>query len=250
MDDVLPDLACVLADGVQRPCQPVVVELLRWHAQQVDQHRPGQPIGYFVEGAGGHQPVEDQHHCHGAVVHLGRRGAVTIDDLAYLKHFQQGVQHRQGAQMPPQLRLGQPVYQLSQAQRAQQRQVRQACHPYCTPVSSPPGTIPLPGPLAPAKPRQPGEQRPISRVVSDYPCQHGEVKPHILVQDALSWYNDENQAGYGPDQPDQNLRASGPCGKVHTNRSGLSIVHHTLYFATKGAIPPLLLSIQFLRCKM
>ncbi len=101
VDNVLPDVTFVLADGIQRPPQPVVVELFRWHAQRVDQHRPGQPIRHFVERSGSHQPVENQHHGHRAMVYLGRRGTVAIDDFSDLKHFQQRVQHRQGPQMPP-----------------------------------------------------------------------------------------------------------------------------------------------------
>ncbi len=99
--NVLPDFLFALADGVQRPSQSVVVELFGWHTQGVDQHRPRQPIRYLIEGARRHQPVENQHHGHGAVVYLSRRRTVTIDDLSNPKHFQQGVQHRQGTQVSP-----------------------------------------------------------------------------------------------------------------------------------------------------
>ncbi len=40
MDDILPDVAGVLADGIQRPPQTVVVELFCRYTQRVDEYRP------------------------------------------------------------------------------------------------------------------------------------------------------------------------------------------------------------------
>ena len=43
---------------------------------------------------------------------LALTGALTLAQLVDLQHFQQRIQHRQGTQMPPQLGVGQQVYQL------------------------------------------------------------------------------------------------------------------------------------------
>ena len=86
--------------------------------------------------------------------------------------------------------------------------------------------------------------------MSDYARQHGWAEPTILTYNLLSWHNQENQAGNGPNQPDQNLRSAVPRGKVHRESLRFKYSRRILYFATNGAIPPILLSIQFLRCEM
>jgi hypothetical protein len=76
--------------------------------------------------------------------------------------------------------------------------------------------------------------------------QSGQIGHRPVTYNGLFGPCPEYQAGYGPDEPDQDLRLSAFCGKVH-RESLRQVWFGDLYFATKGAIPPLLLSIRFLK---
>jgi hypothetical protein len=112
VDNVLPNLTAVLAESVQRAPQAIVVELGRWYAQRMHEHCAAQPIRNLVKRARSYQPVENQHHSYCAVIDLGSGRAVAVDDLTYVEHLQQPVQHRQSAQVMASLRTGQQVYDL------------------------------------------------------------------------------------------------------------------------------------------
>jgi hypothetical protein len=84
-----PNAFQMRVQGVQRSSQPVVIELGRWDAQQMNQHRPAYPVGYLILRQRKHEPVEDENNSHRAVVNLAFGGAMAIDDMANLERLQQ-----------------------------------------------------------------------------------------------------------------------------------------------------------------
>jgi hypothetical protein len=84
VNNILPDLLDMRADGIQRTCQAIIVELLGRLPQQGNEHGLGQPLRHLIERPGSRQAAEDQHHRHRAMRYLGGRRTVTIDALAHL----------------------------------------------------------------------------------------------------------------------------------------------------------------------
>jgi len=61
------------------------------------------------------------------VVNVGGTWTVTVDDLAHLEIFQQGVHRGQSAQVAAQLDLRQPVHQRNHVHGAVEHQAGKAC---------------------------------------------------------------------------------------------------------------------------
>ena len=78
--------------------------------------------------------------------------------------------------------------------------------------------------------------------------QSGQIGHRPVTYNGLFRPCPEHQAGDDPNEPDQDLRLSAFCGKVH-RESLRQVWFRHLYFATKGAIPLLQLSIRFLKCR-
>jgi hypothetical protein len=97
--DIAPDGRKVLGQGIQGTAQPVIVELVLGNAQVLRNQGGGQPVDHLVQWTRRHQPVQDQHQRHSAMIHRTAGRTVPVDDLADLQPVQQRNQHWQRPQV-------------------------------------------------------------------------------------------------------------------------------------------------------
>lgn len=99
LDYLQPDRFQMGIKGIQGATQPVIIELGSRDAQHARQNGAANPIGDPVQGQGKHEPVEDDDQRHIPMRHFLFGGAMAIDDMAYLKRFQQRIQNGQSADL-------------------------------------------------------------------------------------------------------------------------------------------------------
>jgi hypothetical protein len=256
--NVQPNFAFVCGDGIERAPEAIVVEFGGGQAEGVDQHGLGEPIRHLVQRARRGEPIEDEHQRHCPVVHLGRRGAIAVDDLAHLENLQERIQDRKGTQVAAQLSAREPIHQRRHGERAVERQAGETRRPNGAVVKvprHPPGMAEAEGAFAPASLRPPGKEGTARVVVGGNRGEEWRLVGHGMWR-CRSWIRQgqataarQRQKSQEPKEPHQDLRPTGFCGRVHGDAPWEYVELQPILYHKRGVLS-FLPSIRLLRCEI